>query len=226
MSLIRWQPLRELDALRQQINRLFDEMIHSDREFNLLPKSGDIGWMPAIELKETDEALILKAEVPGIDTKDLDVQASETMVSIAGEHQEEKHSEEKGIFRSELRYGKFQRTVPLPVSIKTDQIKPEFKDGVLTLTLPKAESARQNVVKVDVTMQEQAREAVTQERQHDEQLQEKMHTRTAAELQTPADNSIAEKARELMAEQRQWDEHLQETAHTRAADEIGTSVSR
>jgi HSP20 family protein len=207
MSLIRWQPLKELDTLRHQMNRLFDELIHSDREFGQFPKLETAMWAPAIELKETDTELVVKAMIPGVEAKDLDVQVSENAVSIAGEHQEEKQTEAKGYFRSELRYGQFQRIVPLPVSVKHDQVQSEFKDGVLMLTLPKAESSPQKVIKIDLTMQEKAQEAITQQRQPDEQQEEKSHNR-AAEIKTPTGNGIQEETRELTTEQ-----HLQETIH-------------
>jgi HSP20 family protein len=185
MSLIRWQPLKELDTLRHQMNHLFDELMHSDREFEPFPKLENAIWAPAIELKETDAELVVKAVIPGVEAKELDVQVSETAVSITGEHREEKRTEEKGYFRSELQYGQFQRVVPLPVSVKHDQVQSEFKDGVLTLTLPKAESSPPKVTKVDLTMQGKARETVTEQRQHDQHLQEKVHARAADAMSQP-----------------------------------------
>lgn len=220
MSLMRWQPLKELETLRHQMNHLFDELMHGEREFAQFPKLGNALWAPAIELKETDTDLILKAVIPGIDAKELDIHVSENAVSIAGEHREEKHTEKKGYFRSELQYGQFQRTVPLPVSVKHEQVQAEFENGVLTLTLPKAESSSENVTKVDLTMQEKARGAATEQRQHDEQQEEKVHTRAAADIKTSTSNGIQEETRELTAEQRLHDEHLQQTTHKRAADEI------
>jgi HSP20 family protein len=164
MSLIHWQPLKELDTLRHQMDHLFDELIHSDRAFAQFPKLENAIWAPAIELKETDTEVTLKAAVPGIEAKELDVQVSENAVSIAGEHRAEKRTEEKGYFRSELQYGQFHRVVPLPVSVKHDQVHSEFKDGVLTLNLPKAESSPPKVTKVDLTAQinPQAEEIVSQ----------------------------------------------------------------
>jgi HSP20 family protein len=262
MSLMRWQPLKELDSLRHQMNHLFDELIHGDNlqptstssELAQSPKLENLLWGPAIELKETDTALILKALVPGIEAKELDVQVSENTVSIAGEHREEKRIEEKGYFRSELQYGHFQRLVPLPVSVKHDQVQSEFKDGVLTLTLPKAESVPPKVTKVQLTTSEKARESVAQQRHHEEHLQETMRSRAAAEMEMPSHPSTPENAsenapenvsenalediqgktqagtqeaaRELMTEQRQHEEHLQETMHQRAASDIGSSVTR
>lgn len=186
MSLVHWQPLRELDTLRQQMNRLFDEWMHGDRDFPLFPKELKGNWEPAVELKETDTDIILKAAIPGVEAKDLDIQVSQDVVSLAGEHKEEKSSEEGGYLRSELSYGRFQRIVPLPVSVKNDRVQSEFKNGVLTLTLPKVDSASRHVVKVDLTTQEKAREVMAEERQHAEHLKETMRTRATAELQTPS----------------------------------------
>jgi HSP20 family protein len=186
---MRWQPLKELDTLRHQMNRLFDEFMHSEREFAEFPKLENILWAPAIEIKETETDLILKAVVPGIEAKELDVRVSENAVSIAGEHREEKRTEEKGYFHSELQYGRFQRTVPLPMSVKHEQVQSDFKDGVLLLTLPKAESTHQNVTKINLTTQEKARESVAQNRQHEEHLQETMRTRAVAEMKAPNSTS-------------------------------------
>ncbi|MBO3460755.1 Hsp20/alpha crystallin family protein [Aetokthonos hydrillicola Thurmond2011] len=183
MSLIPWQPLRELDQMRQQMNRLFDELIHTRHSESLFSKKENVTWMPAIELEETDANIIFKAEVPGVSAKNLDVQVSQNAVSIAGEHEEEKRTEDKGFVRSEFRYGKFQRIVPLPVSVKQDQVEAEFKNGLLTLTLPKIQEANSNVVKVDLTIQEKAREAMAESRQHEEHIQQTMHSRAATELE-------------------------------------------
>lgn len=225
MSLIRWQPLKELDTLRQRMNHLFDEVLHREREFTLFPKlEGDL-WAPAIELQETDKEVILKAVVPGIEAKELDVQVSENTVAIAGEHRAEKHTEKQGYFHSELQYGQFQRLVPLPVAIKPKEVQAQFKDGVLTLILPKAESAQRNVVKIDLTLQEKARESVTEQRQHEEQLDEKVHSRAAEAIQAPDRSGIPEETRELTTEQRLHDEHLQDTTHKRTVDEVNKPLT-
>lgn len=222
MSLIRWQPMKELDNLRQQMNHLFDELTHSDRHHSLFPTMTDVDWMPTIELKKTDTDIILKAQVPGIDAKDIDIQVTSDAVLIAGEHQEEKQTEDKGSFRSEFQYGQFSRVIPLPVDVKYEQVKSEFKDGVVTLTLPIAEVNRRNVVKVDLT-QEKAREAMTGERQHNEHLQQTMQARTVSEMEIPTSNDIQQEARATMTEQRRHNEHLDETMHNRTATEVGAT---
>jgi HSP20 family protein len=149
MALAPWQPFRELSAIRHQMDRLFEELLPRERDWLGLPGNGGM-WTPAIEMEETNQELILKAEIPGVEAKDLDVEVTQDEVSISGEHQEEKRTEDKNFFRSEFHYGKFQRTIALPVSIQTDKIKSQFKDGILTLTMPKAEDAVKKVVKVNL----------------------------------------------------------------------------
>ncbi len=150
MTLSRWQPFRELSTIRKQMDRLFEDMLSvGDHDWMGLHNIGGM-WTPAVEIKEQEKELILKAEIPGIDVKDLDVEVGEDRVTISGEHEEEKSTEDqdKNYFHSEFHYGKFQRTIPLPMPIKTDEIKSDFKKGVLTLTLPKVEDAPKKSVKV------------------------------------------------------------------------------
>lgn len=152
MTLSKWQPFQELSTIRKQMDRLFEDMISAgDTDWMGLHSIGG-KWIPAVEIKETEGELVLKAEIPGIDTKDLDIEVREDRVTISGEHKEEKRTEDedKNYFRSELHYGQFQRVVPLPMAIKTDGIKSEFKDGILRLTLPKLETEPKKVVKVNL----------------------------------------------------------------------------
>jgi HSP20 family protein len=142
MAMIRWQPFQEMETIRRQMEQMFDEINGWDREYQ-------VTWKPAIELQDTDENVILRAEIPGIDGKDLDVRVTREAVAISGEHRYEKNAEENGLFRSEFRYGKFQRVIPLPAPVRNDQVKADFTSGILTLTLPKAETAR--VVKVNIS---------------------------------------------------------------------------
>ncbi|NET64912.1 MAG: Hsp20/alpha crystallin family protein [Moorea sp. SIO1G6] len=135
MALIRWDPFREFTNLQREMNRLFDE-------FTPLADPGLKGtsFMPAAELQETAETLELKLEIPGIDSKDLDIQLTEQAVSISGERRSETNTQENGMTRSEFRYGKFQRVIPLPTRVQHDQVKADYNNGILSLSLPKAES--------------------------------------------------------------------------------------
>ncbi len=143
MALIRWQPFQEVETLRRQMDQIFDEMTSLKHE-------PQMNWKPAVELKDTENSVILRAEIPGVEGKDLDIRVTREAVAIAGEHRYEKKAEDKRYFRTEFRYGKFQRVIPLPVAVQNDQVQAEFKDGILTLTLPKVTEARRQVVKVNL----------------------------------------------------------------------------
>lgn len=231
MSLIHWHPLKELDNLRRQMNSLFDEVMHRNRlsskteferwsGFNLLSEPSNLSWSPAIDFKETEQELILKVELPGIEAKDIDVRVSDNLISITGERKEEKHHKEKGGYWEELSYGQFQRIVPLPMGIDKNNVKAELRNGLLTLCLPKS-PAIANTVKVDL-VESKARKVMTEQRQHQEHQQETMHERATEELTEPKDNgsSLKEEARKIMVEERQHEKHQQETMQARAADEV------
>ena len=150
MTLSRWQPFRELSSMRKQMDRLFEDMLTvNDDNWMGLHNMGGM-WTPAVEIEEKDKELILKAAIPGIEIEDLEVEVSEDRVIISGEHKEEKSTEDKdkNYFHSEFHYGKFQRIIPLPVAIKTEEIKSDFEKGVLTLTLFKMEDTPKKSVKV------------------------------------------------------------------------------
>ncbi len=145
MALVRWEPLREIDSIQREMNRLFD---------SLAPRTTDefgSAFVPAAEMEETPEAIHLKLEVPGMDAKDIDIQVSAEAVSISGERKSETQTEEKGMTRSEFRYGSFHREIPLPSRVQNTNVNAEYKDGILNLTLPKAEEEKNRVVKVNLS---------------------------------------------------------------------------
>jgi HSP20 family protein len=142
MALIRWQPFQEVATLRRQMDEMFDELMGSDRQSS--------AWQPALELQDTDENIILRAELPGVDKNNINIQVTKEAVAISGEHRSARKTEDKGFFRSEFRYGNFQRIVPLPVQVENDKAKADFSNGILTLTLPKVHEARRTVVKLNL----------------------------------------------------------------------------
>ncbi len=146
MALVRYNPWQEMNSLQRQLNRLFDDALTSDNWENF----GNLSKIPAAELIEKDDALHLKLEVPGMQAKDLDIQVMADRVAIAGERKSETKSESNGSTRSEFRYGKFQRIIPLPVRIQNTNVTAEYKNGILNLTLPKSEEEKNKVVKVNL----------------------------------------------------------------------------
>ncbi|MBW4660175.1 MAG: Hsp20/alpha crystallin family protein [Drouetiella hepatica Uher 2000/2452] len=136
-----WQPWREMETLRQQVDRLFDDLVeNSDRPT----------WTPAIELKDTGDTFVLRAQIPGVDAKDVNVEVTKAAVSISGEHRYEPQNQENGQYRSEFRYGKFHRVVSLPAAVQNDRVQAEYKDGILNLTLPKVTEVLNKVVKINL----------------------------------------------------------------------------
>ncbi|GAC1459090.1 MAG: Hsp20/alpha crystallin family protein [Chamaesiphon sp.] len=145
MALIRWEPFREVESLQREMNHLFDTLTTSDKG-----SSNITAFIPAAEIHETPDAIHLKLEVPGIESQDLDVQVTAQAVAVTGERKSETNTQEKGLTRSEFRYGRFQRVIPLPSRIQNDKVQAEYKNGVLNLSLPKAEDEKNKVVKVNL----------------------------------------------------------------------------
>ena len=147
MALIRWEPFREVESLQKEMNRLLDRIVPTDVGNG--EKMG-LSFIPAAEMTETPEAVQLKLEIPGMEAKDLNVEVTADSLTINGERKSEIKTEEEGFTRTEFRYGKFHRVIPLPVQVDNTNVAAEYKDGILNLTLPKAEEEKNKVVKVSI----------------------------------------------------------------------------
>jgi HSP20 family protein len=146
MSLLRWQPWTEVEAIRRQLDQAFDELTY-DTVFKSVQQ---VVRVPAIELTTTATDVVLKAELPGIAAEDLDIQVTRDAIALKGEYRRETKDEHQQIYRTELRYGAFHRVIPLPVEVDNKQAKATFKDGILTLTLPKYQDERTKAFKVTI----------------------------------------------------------------------------
>ena len=142
MALVRWNPTADMDLFRRQMDRLFDEMTADRAGFDFQD------WHPAIELNDAGENLMLKAQLPGLKEDDIDVTVNRDSVTISGEYRHEENSERT--YGSEFRYGKFSRTIGLPVGIKQDQVEADYSNGILSLRLPKVEDAVNRKVKINL----------------------------------------------------------------------------
>lgn len=147
-TLTRWNPWHELDTLQNQVNRMFEDALTPVAEASGLAELGR--FSPAVEMTETDEAVTVKLEIPGIAAEDLDIEVSEKAVSVSGTRRSEKSSDEDGVIRSEFYYGTFRRVIPLSVQVQNTAAEADYRDGILHLTLPKAAEERNKVVKVTV----------------------------------------------------------------------------
>lgn len=141
----RWEPFPEVENLRREMDRMFDRFVGG-----LDGGRSRLAFVPSAEMDETGEEIHLKLEIPGLEAKDLDINVTEDAVSIKGERQSETKTEEEGMMRSEFRYGKFERVIPLPAHVQNDRVTAEYKNGILNLTLPKAEGEKERAVKVSV----------------------------------------------------------------------------
>ncbi|MGK7940282.1 MAG: Hsp20/alpha crystallin family protein [Crocosphaera sp.] len=150
MAVVRYNPWQEMNSLQRQLNRLFDDALTPSN----WDESAHLSKIPASELTENKDTLHLKLEVPGISTKDLDIQVMVDRVVITGERKSETKTSENSKTHSEFRYGKFKRVIGLPVPIQNTQVTADYKDGILHLTLPKSEEEKNKVVKVNLPQTE------------------------------------------------------------------------
>ena len=145
MLVRRYNPWQELNTLERHINGLLgDTRVPSAR------LDRDFIRVPAAELQETDDAIHLKLELPGLEAKDLDIQVTEDAVHISGERKSETKTENNDTTKSEFYYGKFQRVIPLSARVQNTNVTADYKDGILNLTLPKSEQEKNKVVKVNL----------------------------------------------------------------------------
>jgi HSP20 family protein len=138
-----------MSALQERMNRLF-----SDVRAQAPVRGGEIvqgAWIPAVDIFETNEAIVLKAELPGITAQDISVEVKDNTLTLKGEKKFEKEVKEENYHRVERSYGSFQRAFTLPGTILQEKVKAEFKDGILEITLPKVEEAKPKQVKVEIS---------------------------------------------------------------------------
>ncbi len=144
MSLTRWEPFSDLVSLREAMDRLFEEsFIHPGR----LIRFGGAEAL-AIDMYETDNEVVVKTAVPGVAPEDIEITITGDTLSIKGETKTEEEEERRNYIRQERRYGAFSRAVNLPGALQTDKAEAVFEQGVLTLTIPKAEEVKPKAIKV------------------------------------------------------------------------------
>ena len=138
MALIKWEPSEGLTTLRRDMDRLLEDFF-GNGPFHF-ERGG--GVAPNVEVADTKEAVVVKAQVPGVSQDNLQVSITDDTLTLKGEMKEEEKKEEKNYYRREFRYGSFTRTVPLPAAVKSDKAVAKLKDGVLEITIPKSEQAK------------------------------------------------------------------------------------
>ncbi len=140
-----WNPFRELARIEQELNKVFQELVPT-------PKSGEIAevstWNPRVDIYEKDNKLVIEAEIPGAKKEDVEVKIKDNAVVIKGQVKKEEEEKDKTYYRSERFYGVFERVIPLPVEVKTEEAKATFENGILKIEIPK--SVEEKEIKVEV----------------------------------------------------------------------------
>lgn len=141
-NLIRWEPAREMMSLRDAMDRLFDDAFTR-------PLSLKEAWsVPAIDMYQTDDEIIVKAALPGITSDEVQINITGEVLTLKGEVKQEEEKKEKAWHIREQRYGSFERSVVLPTDVMADKAKAEFENGILTITLPKADEVKPRTITV------------------------------------------------------------------------------
>jgi HSP20 family protein len=145
MAIIRWDPFRDLVTLREKMNRLFEEAYSARGEERDLVSSS---WTPSVDIYETENQLVLTAEVPGIEDNNIEIKIEDNTLTLKGDRKFEKETEEENYHRIERAYGSFYRSFSLPPHIDQDKIAAEHENGVLKITMPKKHESKPRSVKV------------------------------------------------------------------------------
>jgi HSP20 family protein len=139
------QPFRGATTLQEQINRVFGDLVgRTSEESNLTP------WAPAVDIYETEHELVVKADLPDVNPQELDIRVENNILTIRGERRFENKVSEENYLRVERAYGAFSRSFSLANSVKSDAIRADYQNGVLTLSIPKREEAKPKQIKVNV----------------------------------------------------------------------------
>ena len=147
MAMVRWEPVRDLLTLQERMNRMFDSSYRGGSEEDWALGGS---WAPAVDIYEQDGNIVLKAELPGVDPKDVDVRVENNLLTLRGERKFDNEVKRDNYHRVERSYGAFSRSFTLPNVVDTGNIKAEYRDGVLHMTLPKREEAKPRQIQINV----------------------------------------------------------------------------
>jgi HSP20 family protein len=149
MAIVRWwDPTRELSSLQNRMNRVFEETFGTTPFPGEQPAAGS--WSPAVDIFETDQEIVLRAEVPGVAKEQVHVEVDDGVLELRGERKFEKEAKEESYHRVERAYGAFQRYFSLPDSVDSEKVRAELKDGILEVRLGKREQAKPKQIRVNV----------------------------------------------------------------------------
>jgi len=153
MALVRWEPVRELNSLQSEMNRLFNTFFDTPT-----PTAGNGNgnggglrrWVPAMDLVETEDHFVLKADLPGLDADDVSIEVEDDLLTVSGERRIEHETKKEGFYRLERSSGQFRRSLTLPEGVDADSIVAKFDKGVLEVRIPKPEERKPRKVQIGV----------------------------------------------------------------------------
>ena len=145
MAVVRWDPFRDLNLLQDRMNRLFYD---AGRGWRADEPAATTTWSPAVDIFETEGEIVVKAELPGMERKDITLHLENNVLSLRGERKFEKETKDENYHRIERSYGAFSRSFAIPATVDEEKIRADYKDGVLNIVLPKKEQARPKQIKI------------------------------------------------------------------------------
>jgi len=148
MAIVKWDPFRDVVALQDRINRIFNDSFGRSRDLDDEVSLYD--WRPPVDIYETNEGIVLKVELPGVNKDDVSVEVKENVLTLKGERLLDPEIKDEHYYRKERSFGKFNRSFSLQEPIKPDLIKAGFKDGVLTVEVPRPEEERPKQITVNI----------------------------------------------------------------------------
>lgn len=148
MSIIRWEPFRDLVSTQDRFNQLFNETF--SRAFGDQQEVSPRAWVPPVDIYETGDSVVLKAELPGINPDDVEIRVESGTLYLKGERKFEKEAKDENLRRVERSYGTFTRSFSLPNTVDSEKVNAEYKNGILTLSMPKREEAKPRSIKINV----------------------------------------------------------------------------
>ena len=146
MAITRWDPFRDFSLLQDRMNRLFDD---AGRGWRPEEPSATTTWSPAVDIFETENEIMVQAELPGVDRKDLTLNLENNVLTLKGERRFEKETKQENYHRIERSYGAFSRAFSIPAIVDEEKIRADYKEGILKIALPKKEQVKPKQIKID-----------------------------------------------------------------------------
>jgi len=145
MTIVRWEPLRELSSLQNEMNRLFNTVFDTP-----VANGGNRRWVPAMDLVETAEDFVLRADLPGMTQDGVKIEVEDNVLTVSGERKAEHEAREEGFYRLERAFGGFSRSLTLPKGVNAEAVRASFNNGVLEVHIPKPEESKPRRIEISV----------------------------------------------------------------------------